>query len=314
MKRKNILSLLLVVVMAISLVGCGSKDETVADTNTTEKIEEVESIEDDSQDEVMEAQVGVSGPADEVPAEIVEELVVEEVKSNVITLTSPDGSEIVQEFEIPEGYTVVSDLTSNCIELVDDDKDFVKIEIISGVSPDVLMAWINDGSKEYWEKIGNVMGISIDDYMVDTLYTKTYELYDTKYNNFYHGAIYQNTVDTAFQALCTERNGWDLEWYNEVRDGDYYSIVDFYRTGEMVADDGSRGDEIGIRTMDDRMQRYVSAEKTWTIRVTIHERYEKNGEYYTYDEIVASGEDINNYRVFNWGDAMNIAREIVSQL
>ena len=114
MKKRTLLSMLLMLAMTLSLVGCGSDDKKPTSTDTAVN--------------GTEATTDVA----EKPTEV--ETPTPEPEKNVITLMSADGKEVVHEFNIPNGYTVVSDKKGNKIELTQDTNAFVKVEIFSGVN------------------------------------------------------------------------------------------------------------------------------------------------------------------------------------
>lgn len=130
MKKRTLLSMLLMLVIVMSLVGCG-KDEKKP-TNTVADATDAPSAEAP----VTPYEPGASGPTNsttETP----------EPEKNVIELLSADESKVIHEFAIPKGYTVTSDKKSNHVELICNDRDLyntceVKIEIYSGLNPYVL--------------------------------------------------------------------------------------------------------------------------------------------------------------------------------
>ena len=121
MKKRTLLSMLLMLAMMLSLVGCGSDDKKPTSTDTAVN--------------GTEATTDVA----EKPTEV--ETPTPEPEKNVITLLSPDEKTIITEMDIPEGYTVVSDKKGNHIELTKDDNKYVKVEIYSGLNADALSAW-----------------------------------------------------------------------------------------------------------------------------------------------------------------------------
>ena len=134
--------MLLMLVMAVSLVGCGDDDKSnknsnngnVADLfNPTTSDTAVNGTESNTGDPVTPYEPGASGPTNsqvETPTP--------EPEKNVITLMSADGKKIIHEFDIPDGYTVVSDKKSNHVELAKDGDDTIKVEIISGPCAEYL--------------------------------------------------------------------------------------------------------------------------------------------------------------------------------
>lgn len=118
MKKRTLLSMLLMLAMMLSLVGCGSDDKKPTSTDTAVN--------------GTEATTDVA----EKPTEV--ETPTPEPEKNVITLMSADGKKVIHEFDIPEGYTVVSDKKSNHVELAKDGDDTIKVEIISGPCAEYL--------------------------------------------------------------------------------------------------------------------------------------------------------------------------------
>lgn len=121
MKKRTLLSMLLMLAMMLSLVGCGSDDKKPTSTDTAVN--------------GTEATTDVA----EKPTEV--ETPTPEPEKNVITLMSADGKKIIHEFDIPEGYTVVSDKKSNHVELAKDGDDTIKVEIISGPCAEYLSTY-----------------------------------------------------------------------------------------------------------------------------------------------------------------------------
>ena len=93
--------------MTLSLVGCGSDEKKPTSTDTAVN--------------GTEATTDVA----EKPTEV--ETPTPEPEKNVITLMSADGKKVIHEFDIPEGYTVVSDKKSNHVELAKDGDDTIKV-------------------------------------------------------------------------------------------------------------------------------------------------------------------------------------------
>lgn len=118
MKKRTLLSMLLMLAMTLSLVGCGSDDKKPTSTDTAVN--------------GTEATTDVA----EKPTEV--ETPTPEPEKNIITLMSADNKEIVRELNIPNGYTVVSDKKGNHIEIINDNNEFMKIEIYSGLNAQAL--------------------------------------------------------------------------------------------------------------------------------------------------------------------------------
>ena len=157
MKKRTLLSMLLAGIMAVSLVGCGDDGKTNNNNNFADKFQPttntaVDATEVPSGDPVTPYEPGASGPTNsqvETPTP--------EPEKNVITLMSADGKKIIHEFDIPDGYTVVSDKKGNHIELAknEDDELNIKIEIYSGLNSHVLSARyapVSTAEKRYWQE------------------------------------------------------------------------------------------------------------------------------------------------------------------
>ena len=127
MKKRTLLSMLLMLTMMLSLVGCGSDEKKPTSTDTA--VNGTEATKD-----VAEKPTEVETPTPEP-------------EKNVITLMSADGKKVIHEINIPNGYKVVSDKKGSKIELTKDDNALVKIEIYSGFNSDV-MSTIADATDE----------------------------------------------------------------------------------------------------------------------------------------------------------------------
>lgn len=142
MKKRTLLSMLLAGIMAVSLVGCGDDGKSNNNNNITDKFQPtstdtaVNGTESNTGDPVTPYEPGASGPTNsqvETPTP--------EPEKNVITLMSADGKKVIHEFDIPDGYTVVSDKKSNHVELAKDGDDTIKVEIISGPCAEYLSTY-----------------------------------------------------------------------------------------------------------------------------------------------------------------------------
>ena len=125
MKKRTLLSMLLMLAMTLSLIGCGSDDKKPTSTDTA-----VNGTESNTGDPVTPYEPGASGPTNsqvETPTP----------EKNIMTLMSSDGKEIVYELNIPAGYTVISDKKSNHLELTKDDNKSIKIEIYTGINEEI---------------------------------------------------------------------------------------------------------------------------------------------------------------------------------
>uniref|UniRef100_UPI004055A0D7 hypothetical protein n=1 Tax=Acetatifactor sp. TaxID=1872090 RepID=UPI004055A0D7 len=259
MKRKGIMSVLLIAVMMMTLAGCGSTEkDTVSDSKKTDKTETVESTVDPVEDD----QAGVSGPADETPTETVEEPV-EEVKANVVTLMTGDGSSVLKEFELPEGYTVVSGDGTNSIEIATDKNAYVRsIQIFSGLNVDIVSAMCGPANPTIGESYDGYvydenqvesfleqMGVSPDELIDSTTVTYTR---DNKRNNVWVNEYYKYGTTGDGSRLVTQNFSQDET--NE---------VDEYRTFDYYCDGLSKDDNDNIKTFP--------VNETWTIRITIDE-------------------------------------------
>ena len=129
MKKRTLLSMLLAGIMAVSLVGCGDDGKSNNNNNFTDKFQPTST---DTAVNGTEATTDVA----EKPTEV--ETPTPEPEKNVITLMSADNKEIVRELNIPNGYTVVSDKKGNHIEIINDNNEFMKIEIYSGLNAQAL--------------------------------------------------------------------------------------------------------------------------------------------------------------------------------
>ncbi len=144
MKKRTLLSMLLMIVMAVSLVGCGDDGKSndnngnVADkvqpttTDTAVNATTGDPVTTNTETEIL--------TSEHVTEEITTSELATEPQKNMFTLLSADGSVVIKEFNVPKGYTVVSDNSSNHIYLIKDDNDCVKIEIYSGLNADALSA------------------------------------------------------------------------------------------------------------------------------------------------------------------------------
>ena len=134
--KKKLLSLLLIVAMAVTLVACGTGEKPSKDNDDNKK--PTNTVADATDAPSTEAPVtpyepGASGPTNattETP----------EPEKNVISLLSADGSKVIHEFAIPKGYTVTSDKKSNHVVLAKDGDDTITVELISGPCAEVLSA------------------------------------------------------------------------------------------------------------------------------------------------------------------------------
>ena len=125
--KKKLLSLLLIATMAVSLVACGTDEKPSKDNNDNKKpTNTVVDATDTPSTDVVET----------TPAEV--ETETPEPEKNVITLLSPDGSKVIHEFPIPDGYTVTSDKKSNHVVLEKDDDATIKVELVSGPCAEVF--------------------------------------------------------------------------------------------------------------------------------------------------------------------------------
>lgn len=92
---------LIVALMATALVGCGNN------SNVTQK----------PLPEITENNVTTDAPAAEEPT-TEETVTLVPAPTKDLQLLSPDGTKVIQEFDLPEGYTLVSDASSNNIKLI----------------------------------------------------------------------------------------------------------------------------------------------------------------------------------------------------
>ena len=193
MKKRTLLSMLLIGVMAVSLVGCGDDGKTnnngnnFADMfNPTTTDTAVNGTESNTGDPVTPYEPGASGPTNsqvETPTP--------EPEKNVITLMSADGNEVVCDFNIPTGYKVVSGSKSNHLELTKDDDVSVKVEIYTGINEKILTALADRFSEgqdsEYRNNIVNNMStnMGIDAKCFNKTFSSNeeYRLYNTFCNN-----------------------------------------------------------------------------------------------------------------------------------
>ena len=212
MKKRTILSMLLAGIMAVSLVGCGDDGKTnnngnnFADMfNPTTTDTAVNGTENNTGDPVTPYEPGASGPTNsqvETPTP--------EPEKNVITLMSADGKKVIHEFDIPEGYTVISDKKSNHVELIKNENDEfnIKIEIYSGLNSHALSAKyapVSTAEKRYWQE-------EVDSYSNTNITIKTVE------------ERIKETTNKREQSKkeFSNESGIDIKYFNE-------SLSDVYR-------------------------------------------------------------------------------------
>lgn len=284
MKKRTLLSMLLMIVMAVSLVGCGDdgksndNNSNVADLfNPTTSDTAVNSAESNTGDPVTPYVPGASGPTNsqvETPTP--------EPEKNVITLMSADGSKAIHEFNIPEGYTVVSDKKSNHVELAKDGDDTIKVEIISGPCAEALSTIYQyvDGetarSNAYayggtycYNNVGTNEGVSQDELNahINEISTKSgidKKYFTQKFSNMvtFHGDKYgfdivaeypeQHSLEELPQVPKDDAPIWSLHWdCSNHKDSDTYPITYYC-----------------YKWRDSDSPNYIPADETFTIKVT----------------------------------------------
>ena len=264
MKKRTLLSMLLMLAMTLSLVGCGSDDKKPTSTDTA-----VNGTESNTGDPVTPYEPGASGPTNsqvETPTP--------EPEKNVITLMSADGKKVIHEFDIPEGYTVVSDKKGNHIELAKDDNEFIKIEIISGVNKTLLSTFANTS------------------YSADKSYSREDFIKDWSKRLGVDESAFNETIPEKVQGGMTPQFAV-MNVYSEQRNFDAMYAEDAWITTNHTEDskyftEGSRY-FYGIDPNESiKGQTYLPANETFTIKVTHifnEEYFDKIHEYYIDDSL-----------------------------
>ena len=183
--KKKLLSMLLIAAMAVTLVACGTDEKPSKDDNDNKKPTNtvVDATETPSTDVV-----------ETTPAEV--ETETPEPEKNVITLLSPDGSKVIHEFPIPNGYTVTSDKKSNHVVLEKDDDATIKVELVSGPCAEVLSA----------------------EYLYVDINWDNSQLYQYKYAgtmawaNMSDSESTENTINTTIDKICA-KSGIDKTYF-----------------------------------------------------------------------------------------------------
>ena len=132
MKKRTLLSMLLMLAMMLSLVGCGSDEKKPTSTDTAVNGTEATT---DVAEKPTEVETPTPEPESESESETKE--TISKPEKTVTTLMSKDESKILHEFNIPNGYTIESGDKSNHIVLINKNKDW-KIEIYSGINAEAL--------------------------------------------------------------------------------------------------------------------------------------------------------------------------------
>lgn len=275
MKKKS-LSLLLMASAMLTLVACGNdtsgKENMEDKKEPTVVVETTESVWQEDFDTSGTADSGVDIKEDTIESsqpesqETVVETVTEVATTEIVKLMSPDGLSEIYSFPMPEGYTVISDTSSNYIEIIDDDNEFIKIEIFSGLNKDVLSANSIDAllPELYAEKVG----CKVEDLTDNTAY-KAYagHMKSTSFNPVNHEYdmhvayidhhIYQRGSYEEYYVGCVCHAG---PARGEVLSTEYlenpeefnYRIFEYY-------------------TIDE--DRKLPPEESWTVRITIYDDY-----------------------------------------
>ena len=252
MKKRTLLSMLLMLAMMLSLVGCGSDDKKPTSTDTA--VNGTEATKD-----VAEKPTEVETPTPEP-------------EKNVITLMSADGKKVIHEFDIPEGYRVVSDKKSNHVELAKDDNEFIKIEIISGVNKTLLSTFASTS------------------YSADNSYSRENFIKDWSERLGVDESAFNETIPEKVQGGMTPQFAV-MNVYSEQRNLDGRYAEDAWITTNHTEDskyftEGSRY-FYGIDPNESiKGQTYLPANETFTIKVThIFLRYVSNAFLFMFNPV-----------------------------
>ena len=263
MKKRTLLSMLLAGIMAVSLVGCGDDGKSNNNNNITDKFQPTST---DTAVNGTEATTDVV----EKPTEI--ETTTPEPEKNVITLMSADGKKVIHEFDIPEGYTVVSDKKSNHVELAKDDNEFIKIEIISGVNKTLLSTFASTS------------------YSADNSYSRENFIKDWSERLGVDESAFNETIPEKVQGGMTPQFAV-MNVYSEQRNLDAMYAEDAWITTNHTENskyftEGSRY-FYGIDPYESiKGQTYLPANETFTIKVThiFNEEYSDKIHEYLIDD------------------------------
>lgn len=287
MKKRTLLSMLLAGIMAVSLVGCGDDGKSNNNNNFTDKFQPTST---DTAVNGTEATTDVA----EKPTEV--ETPTPEPEKNVITLMSADGKKVIHEFDIPDGYTVVSDKKSNHVELAKDGDDTIKVEIISGLNPYVLSAMYAPCStaeieqNKYLSENGWKQPDSIDDinYKTQTEKENTSNKsgIDIKYfNETVPDTFREKTVINPYKYMDIIEYPETWKSYNEV----FYPDSNYWDSGDYNDKDPYMMTYYYYKLQDNKLN-YIPVDETFTIKLTVEfdekQFNEKHG--YSGDEITLS--------------------------
>ena len=292
MKKRTLLSMLLMLAMTLSLVGCGSDEKKPTSTDTAVN--------------GTEATTDVA----EKPTEV--ETPTPEPEKNVITLMSADGKKVIHEFDIPDGYTVVSDKKSNHVELAKDGDDTIKVEIISGPCAEALStiyqyvdgqtaknnpyayggtycyygAELAPSGKEFIYVTEDKLNSEIDKIATKSGIDKKY--FTQKFSNTvaFHNEKYGYNIVASYpeqhnleklERLPEDNWGWSLHWdFSDHKDSNTYPIT-YYCYNYM------------------KDYNYITADETFTIKVTTTFDENKYNESNPYDIDNIIQEKIGDY-------------------